>query len=455
MNGNLPSPTGGYRVGGIDMNNSPDAEVHEEMEAAAPPEKLSKSQLKRMKKKAKRGAIKESNFSIDLSESCIEGMRIVSDEERDAKKDEIVMEYVETESGNEQPEEEKVKHEDIPSFREEKVHLNHVDTKEILVDIQDQSDVIAISDDPSVYGGYLYKKSKSKTLSFLRSWSNKFVSVNVESGLLMVFDDKNSYDESGEKAKSIAGLREGRFSLTTNKESGKEFSFRLDVRTGKEKEESLFFAAANELLLSRWSNILEMAIGQVVVADKEESVEQGGGFGDKENQHGGDGDSLLNRDSLEEDENTFRCEDKENLVIREKYTATNGSKNATWNEDNDASLDGNKGGSCTESEHIDENIVNEELKVIGPIESDPLGSPELLIIPAENNTKSVFSPMSLSVDASKEEPSWEDIRESEQDKREVVVKIPPPPVNKPGSRPPLRGVGDGGGIENTRLYKTT
>ena len=38
------------------MNNSPDADVHEDMEAVSTDEKLSKSQMKRMKKKAKKEA---------------------------------------------------------------------------------------------------------------------------------------------------------------------------------------------------------------------------------------------------------------------------------------------------------------------------------------------------------------------------------------------------------------
>ena len=189
------------------MDSSPVTDVHEDMEKEVTHEKLSKSQLKRMKKKAKKDEIKASEHDEEVREEGMLETGNVSDEDNVTKNGSTEIMYLRNEGENGSPRDENVKSDDNPQLsKEEAVSMSPVrdETEESIKNIANVSDIVELSDNGKVYGGYLYKKPKTKTFGLWKSWSNRFVSVNIESGLLMVFDHKDSYNESGLKAKSIA-----------------------------------------------------------------------------------------------------------------------------------------------------------------------------------------------------------------------------------------------------------
>merc|ERR1711871_82051 len=135
----------------------------------------------------------------------------------------------------------------------------------------------------------------------------------------------------------------------------------------------LTFATINENVLAEWSDLLSIAIGDITVEDS----------------------GVLNDCHFDEGEMT------------ESDTGKNMSPKASQLAE-------------------EQNSAAEELKVATSQEFNGIGSPELLVIPSENGTKTQFSPVSMIVD----------VDASEIQAPESTKIKPDPPVNKPGSRPP-------------------
>ena len=349
-----------------------DTEPSKDVGVESTPEskKLSKSQQKRMMKKVAK-ASKKAGKEEDKDMGIESGV-----EDNEMNSTMIVEDYKQRDESDKMGEkDENDDHDDHDPQQDEDefVPLSMENRrKKSVKNILDVSEIVKLGDDGFVYGGYLYKKSKKKTL-LSSKWSNRFVSVNTKSGLLMVFTDMDSYDESGQSATSIAGLRDAKITFPNAKESGREFSLELHVKTVGGTEEGLTFATINENVLAEWSDLLSIAIGDITVEDS----------------------GVLNDCHFDEGEMT------------ESDTGKNMSPKASQLAE-------------------EQNSAAEELKVATSQEFNGIGSPELLVIPSENGTNTQFSPVSMIVD----------VDASEIQAPESTKIKPDPPVNKPGSRPP-------------------